>query len=625
MNKFKVNDACIGCRACLGLAPKNFEIEKGKAIVINQPSTDEENTLSMNALNICPTSAIEIIKGELITADSSVRETLEKYPILKEKMIELSPKFKTMQNPLMWNSIAKFATFKNSAKMTGLSICEILHFINKELGMEEELLKSFPHCIKELELLKTNINKITWNEPNSTVAISSENMEDIAKSIELINNLSLGSSIVFEGAFESEPIIKVIDELGYKYNIVRNKINNIRLSIFNEPKNSVISSGDNNDNLLDVRNMTEDPFDIIIKKAYSLNDGEEFILVQSFIPDPMINMLEGMGFDNKVRQKNKDEYWIYLRKRVEEKEIDSKISDKPSVTIQSATPVGYPIIMRLLQSEKLKGLINIKELKVWEETEKHLGWIVNKKADISFSAVITASKLKDNDVKMPIVFVWDNFTILTRGYEATSFRDLIGKKIYLPLFEDAPPAKITKYLIQSKGYNVDDFEFVFGKPFGRPKEMLSRFVKGEIDTVLLREPEAGFAVKTLKNLNVDFSEISYGKVWNEINEGFGMFPNAGVILKGEFARKYPEIVKELANEIKASIDWVNNNKKESALLSYDMMRNSKENVEEFLNRATFKYVAGEELVKKVSDFYSILIENNILNTKIDDKLLNMFR
>ena len=132
----------------------------------------------------------------------------------------------------------------------------------------------------------------------------------------------------------------------------------------------------------------------------------------------------------------------------------------------------------------IKKAVSIKTLKVWEETEKHLGWIANKKADISFSSVITASKLKNADVKMPIVFVWDNFSILTRGYMANGLEDVKGKAISVLFFEDAPPAKISKYLIQAKGLKSKDFEF-------------------------------------------------------------GLLSNAGVVIKGEFIRKYPEIDSEL--------------------------------------------------------------------------------
>jgi NitT/TauT family transport system substrate-binding protein len=54
-------------------------------------------------------------------------------------------------------------------------------------------------------------------------------------------------------------------------------------------------------------------------------------------------------------------------------------TDKVPVVIQSATPITYPIIMKMLQSKRLMGKIEIKELKVWEETEKHMAWVMNKR------------------------------------------------------------------------------------------------------------------------------------------------------------------------------------------------------------------------------------------------------
>jgi NitT/TauT family transport system substrate-binding protein len=108
--------------------------------------------------------------------------------------------------------------------------------------------------------------------------------------------------------------------------------------------------------------------------------------------------------------------------------ISSEVQEnkKVDVVIQLATPVAYPVIMKLLQSERIRKNLNIKELKVWEETEKHLAWITNKKADISFSALITAAKLKSSDIKIPALFVWDNFVLLTKKENVSGFDDLMG-------------------------------------------------------------------------------------------------------------------------------------------------------------------------------------------------------
>ncbi|KLO23683.1 DUF1858 domain-containing protein [Marinitoga sp. 1155] len=622
MEKFNVEkEKCIACKACVRTAPENFKIENGKAIVFKQPENKTELSNSQRAMDICPTKAIFSKKSEPITGDSKIRETLEKYPHLKKVLLKISPKFKTMQNPVMWNTIAKYATFKNAAKMAGVSLCEILHAINKELGLEKELYTLFPECIKDTKP-KYNSTEIAWEEPETIMKIQKHEVETLTLIVNQIENLKPGKSLVFEGEIDPEPIIKVIESHKFLYNL--NKINpyKTRISVYNKP----LKLKNNKDyEILDVRKMQQDPFDIIIKKAYSLDPGEGFILVQTFVPTPLINMLDGMGFDAEVKEINPYEVQVYFTRRIENDINNYNYSDKPTVTIQSATPVGYPIIMRLLQSKKLKQVVNIKELKIWEETEKHLGWIINKKADISFSALITASKLKDMDVKMPVVFVWDNFTILTRGYIAKSLEDLKGRKIHIPLFEDAPPAKITRYLIEAKGLNIKDFEFTYGNPFGRPKQIMMDFLSGKVDTVLLREPEAGFVIKALEESNITYSELSYGKIWNEINEGFGLLPNAGVVFKGELVREYPEIVKIVLEELKAAIEWVNSNKKEAAKLSFDMMRAPIKNVEKFIERVTFKYIFGKELEDKVYKFYDILIKNNIISATLDEKLMEIFK
>ncbi len=214
--------------------------------------------------------------------------------------------------------------------------------------------------------------------------------------------------------------------------------------------------------------------------------------------------------------------------------------------------------------------------------------------------------------------------LLSRS-KAENFEDIKGKEIYTPLFEEAPPAKITKYLIKASGLNPDDFKFRYGTPFGRPEEIYREFVTGKADTVILREPEASYAIKTMQKMGKDISIISYNEIWNDINPGFGSFPNAGIVLKGEFVRKYPELTQTFLEELKKAINWVNENKLESAKLSFDMMRQPVDSVELFLNRVKFEYVDGDLLLKKVSDYFNILIEEGIVDTKMDQAFLNIFK
>ncbi len=629
---YKVSDECIGCKACVGVAPNNFEMDGSNVAFLKlQPQNEEEYTKAEEAMDICPVGAIYTENDSIdektdvkpILAKDNIKEVLDKYPDLKKVLVNLSPKFKKLQKPALYNTLARFATFKDAAKLTGVSVCVILHTINDYLGVTDELLKNAPECIStnnENEILTGE--EITWEESAERYILNNDTLPELSTKI---SNLKPQENIVIISVEEPVSLVKLAKGLGFKYNVEKGK--EYRVSVFN-PEKELVHWYDRKEefDVLDVRTMTTDPFDIIIKKAYDTEDDDGFKLVQRFEPIPIINMLSEMGFESHTEIISPYEVWVYFHKIPSKTSSENKSNEnKPNVVIQSATPVAYPVIMRLLQSNKLRELVNVKELKVWEETEKHLGWIVNGKADISFSAVITSSKLKDNDVKVPALFVWDNFSILVRGYKAEKLEDLIGHEIETPLFADAPPAKITKYLIEAKGLNYSDFKFKYGKPFGRPEEIFMNFVRGISDTVILREPEASYAIKTLEKMGEKVHIISYNKLWNEINEGFGSFPNAGIVFKGEFARKYPEITQGILDELKSAIEWVNAHKTEAANLSFDMMRQPPENVELFLNRVNFDYVSGEELEKKVKNYFDILIKQGILETQLDEKLINMFK
>jgi len=628
--KYKVSEECIGCMACVEVASDNFEMNaENIAFLKKQPNLLTEQTLCDEALDVCPVAAIsskksvDTPKAEAILASSNIKKTLDKYPELKPVLIELSPMFKRMQKPALYNTLAKFANFKDASKVTGVSVCEILHAMNSVLGTEDALHKSMPECLNTSNSVPLKGGQeITWTESNDRYIYNEDSMSGL---IERVSSLGSQENIVIISVEEPSELYRVIEGLDFIYNVENNK--EYRVSIFNatEEKNTPWEDRKEDFEQLDVRNMSTDPFDILIKKAYEIEEDSGFILIQTFEPTPMINMLTEMGFEYIVEQKTMGEVWVYFHKKIEDKDDSTSDVDKPEVVIQSATPVAYPVIMRLLQSEKIRKAVKIKELKVWEETEKHLAWIANGKADISFSALITSAKLKKHDVKIPALFVWDNFVILSRDSQAKTFEDIKDYDIHTPLFEEAPPTKITKYLIKASGLNPDEFKFVYGEPFGRPEKIYADFVTGKADTVILREPEASYAVKIMKDRGISIAEISFNKLWNKVNKDFGSFPNAGLVLKGEFVRKNPEITKVFLDELKDAINWVNANKEASAKLSFDMMRQPSDRVELFLDRVNFEYVEGEALVGKVKEYFDILSKNGIVDTVIDDEFLDTFR
>ncbi|NOR88594.1 MAG: DUF1858 domain-containing protein, partial [Bacteroidales bacterium] len=484
MNRYKVSEECIGCRACVEVAESYYDINDDNiAYLKKQPQSSDGEEQCKEALEICPVNAILIEEKEKVNATepifakSNIKETLDKHPELKQVLIDLSPKFKRMQTPALYNTLARFANFNDAAKVTGLSVCEILHTMNSHLGTEDKLVKSMPECVKAV---KGDIDiqgiEISWDESPERYIYNNNSIDEL---VQKVTDLDPQENLVVISVDKPNELLKVAQGLNFVFNI--EKTREFRISIFNpEQEKQEVPWRERKESfeILEVRKMKTDPFDMILKKAYDTKENDGFVLKQTFEPVPMISMLAEMGFEHLTEKKHIFEYWVYFYKKITDHSDDKPSSEKVDAVIQSATPVAYPVMMKLLQSEKIRKNINIKELKVWEETEKHLAWITTGRADISFSALITSAKLRNSDIKIPALFVWDNFVMLSR-HQAEGFKDVIGQDIYTPLFEEAPPAKITKYLMQASGLNPDDFNFVFGKPFGRPEEIYQDFVSGK--------------------------------------------------------------------------------------------------------------------------------------------------
>jgi len=420
MKTYRVTEECISCYACVEVAAKNFKMGEEKAYVYKQPENDAEEKQCQDALDVCPVGAIvseekniNTEKKEPILAKHKVKETLDKYPNLKDVLLGFSDKFKKLLNPVMYNTLAKYASFNEAAKVSGISVCEILHILNEANGTENLLYEIAPECINDkdsqINILELS-DDMTWEESTERYIYNHESMPEI---IEKLSNLKPQENIVLISVKEPDELVRTAKGLGFLVNIEKSR--EYRVSIFNPEKEKTIDWRDRKDNFeqLDVRTMQTDPFDMIIQKPYATSEDEGFVLIQRFEPFPMINMLAEMGFEHETEYVSQSEVWVYFYKKPISN-TDENSKHKTEVVIQSATPVAYPVIMRLLQSEVLREKIKIKELKVWEETEKHLAWVTSGKADISFSALLTSIKIQKYDIKIPALFVWDNFVILTR-------------------------------------------------------------------------------------------------------------------------------------------------------------------------------------------------------------------
>lgn len=97
----------------------------------------------------------------LITEEDTVYAVLTKYPQLKEVMLKMSPKYSHLQNPVMFNTVAKVTPLKKAANVSGIYIKEMLYQLNDAIGKGAEFLVYFKSQIPKMqeEFLKKYLNK----------------------------------------------------------------------------------------------------------------------------------------------------------------------------------------------------------------------------------------------------------------------------------------------------------------------------------------------------------------------------------------------------------------------------------------------------------------------------------
>ena len=470
--------------------------------------------------------------AQIITHNDKITDVLKAHPDLKAKLIERSSRYKRLNNPLIFNTVAKVATVAIVAQVAGEDLGELLDFLNAAIGQREA------HLVQE-------------------TASGDE-----------------------EEAQPAAPQPDAPPEMEYQ--------------------------------TLDARKLSGFFLPEIIAKAGDVPPGVGLKLIQSFEPVPLYDVMTDMGWDHVTRRVSDEEFHIFFYRQSLEDSLTSffpKTTTRVPIVLQSATPVVYPVILRMIESDALMERVEITELKVWEETEKHLGWIVKGVADISFTAVMAIAKLlgkKNSGIKLASVDVWDNFHLLTHDDQATSFADLRGKTIHMPLVKNSPPSKVTEYLMQAVDESPADFDFTFGKPgdpFGRPVEIAHRLVAGEIETALLREPEASYALVGDDELRV---AVAYSDAWNNLHPESRGLPNAGVVFKEDFVRQHPEIAQLFLEELDKAISWVTENPDEAAALSYEAMGRTLEEVRRFLGRVRFEHIRACDVKDEIQDYLGML-------------------
>ena len=77
----------------------------------------------------------------MIQETDTIHDIVTRHPELKEVLVRISPKFANLNNPVLFNTVAKVTTVKKAASMGKIYLNEMLYELNSAIGLGKEFLE----------------------------------------------------------------------------------------------------------------------------------------------------------------------------------------------------------------------------------------------------------------------------------------------------------------------------------------------------------------------------------------------------------------------------------------------------------------------------------------------------
>jgi hypothetical protein len=159
-----------------------------------------------------------------ISPKTRVGELLDTYPELEPVLMEMSPAFEKLKNPVLRKTVARVATLQQVAVVGGLNVNEMVKRLRKEVGQSAGKADS-----SDSEYL--SVDSPLWFEKAMIInrfdasPIVNSGGSPMNEILHQTNLLKPGEIFELQTPFIPAPIIDLLKEKGYKVHCVQNENN----------------------------------------------------------------------------------------------------------------------------------------------------------------------------------------------------------------------------------------------------------------------------------------------------------------------------------------------------------------------------------------------------------------
>ena len=275
-----------------------------------------------------------------------------------------------------------------------------------------------------------------------------------------------------------------------------------------------------------------------------------------------------------------------------------------ATTISVGVPTAPPAVpvLHMIEDNLLGEDVTI-ELATWNAPEELLAMVQGGEHDLYAFPLTVVSTLynKGMDVRLMNVNTWGVTYFMTTDPDFTSWSDLAGKTVYVPL-QSSPPDALTQYFLNEAGLTVgQDVQIVYAST----AEVASLLASGEAQYATLIEPQVTSAMKQNSDVR---RALSFEDEWQRVTGTDTMIPNAGFGTTQRFLDENPELAVEFQAAYEESVQWVLDNPAEAAALAEKYLDMNAAVVEAAIPTMGLTFKSAEDAKPELDDFYQLLYD-----------------
>ena len=150
-----------------------------------------------------------------ITLETTIAELLDGHEGMKEKLIEINPKFKKLNNPILRRTLAKLATVKQAAIIGGMDATDLLNRLRtfaRQTPLEEP---KEPKSTQAAPSIAPNWTKESPRARLDANSILNEEENPLVKAHQVLKQLKKGERLEIVSDFRPEPLIAEFQKKGF--------------------------------------------------------------------------------------------------------------------------------------------------------------------------------------------------------------------------------------------------------------------------------------------------------------------------------------------------------------------------------------------------------------------------